>query len=181
MEKIYLVTGNSNKLREWQAVLPDDMEIGTVDVDLDEIQSDDAIGIVTDKVKRAYAEVGKPVVVEDVEAGLEKLNGLPGPFIKFFLKRLGKDALYHLAGAEGEKATIACTIGYYDGQEILTVQGKLDGTVVAPRGEGFGFDATFQPAGESETFGEMGEEKKNTLSHRKKAIEMLVKELQERR
>ncbi len=178
MKQIYLVTGNPNKLKEWRAVLPSDIMIDSVDIDLVEIQSAESEEIITDKVKRAYEAVGKPVVVEDVEAGLEKLNGLPGPFIKFFLKKLGHDALYQLAGGEGEKATITCSIAYYDGETLLTVRGDVNGTIVAPRGDdGFGFDVTFVPDGELQTYAEMDEDKKNSLSHRYKAIWLLVEKL----
>lgn len=150
------------------------------DVDLVEIQSADPEEIITDKARRAYEVVGKPVVVEDVEAGLEKLNGLPGPFIKFFLKKLGNDALYQLAGREGEKAVISCSIAYYDGEKMLTVRGDIPGTIVAPRGEdGFGFDVTFVPDGEAQTYAEMDNGKKNSLSHRHKAIQLLVEKLNE--
>ena len=78
-----------HKLQEWQAFMPADITLSSVDLDLEEIQSDDPLEIMTDKVKRAYDEVQKPVVVEDVSAGLVKFDGLPGPFIKFFMKRLG--------------------------------------------------------------------------------------------
>lgn len=174
MKQIYLVTGNQHKLKEWQAMMPDTIQLESVDVDLPEIQSDDATEIVTDKAKRAYEIVGKPVVVEDVEAGLEKLNGLPGPLIKFFNAKLGKDALYKLAGKEGEKATVACTIAYYDGNETLVVRGEVNGTVVAPRGDAFGFDIVFVPEGETQTYAEMGPEKKNKISHRSEAIRKFV-------
>lgn len=178
--KLFLVTGNKNKLREWQATIPAGIEMDTADVDLLEIQSDDGREIVEDKARRAYEIVGKPVVVEDVEAGLEKLNGLPGPFIKFFLKKLGDDALYQLAGREGEKAIISCSIAYYDGTTMLTVRGDVPGVIVAPRGsDGFGFDVTFAPDGETQTYAEMNEEKKNLLSHRRKAIQLLVEKLNE--
>lgn len=178
MKQIFLVTGNPNKLKEWQAVLSDDIAIDSVDIDLDEIQSDDPEVIVADKARRAYKATGKPVVVEDVTAGLEKLNGLPGPFIKFFIKNLGGDALYQLAGREGEAATVSCLIAYYDGQDLLTVRGDVYGTVVAPRGDsGFGFDVTFVPDGQTQTFAEMGESKKNSLSHRHKAIELFIEKL----
>ncbi len=180
MKQIFLVTGNPNKLSEWQAIMPPDIEMGTVDVDLVEIQSADPEEIVTDKAKRAYEAAGKPVVVEDVEAGLEKLGGLPGPFIKFFLKKLGDDALYQLAGREGERASVSCSIAYYDGETMITVKGEILGTIVAPRGEnGFGFDVTFVPDGETQTYAEMGAEKKNALSHRRKAIQLLVEKLSE--
>lgn len=181
MKRIYLVTGNPKKLKEWQGIVPSDIQLETLDVDLPEIQSDDPQEIVVDKVKRAYEYVGKPVVVEDVSASLEKLGGLPGPFVKFFVKRLGAGALYELAGGEGERATISCSIAYYDGHEVITVRGDIHGTIVAPRGRDMpSFDMTFAPDGETETFAEMTPEKKNSLSHRKKAIELFVEEMRKR-
>jgi inosine triphosphate pyrophosphatase len=179
MQQIVLVTGNPNKLREWQQMMPSAIDLESVDVDLVEVQSDDPEEIVTDKAKRAYAHVGKPVIVEDVDAGLEKLDGLPGPFIKFFNKKLGKDALFKLAGREGEKAMVGCTAAYYDGEKMIIVRGEVNGTVVAPRGDSFGFDIVFVPDGESQTFAEMSSEKKNSLSHRHKAIQLLVERLKE--
>lgn len=176
--KITLVTGNANKLKEWQAIMPAHIELLSVDVDLTEIQSGDPEVIVADKLRRAYDHVGAPVIVEDVDAGLDKLNGLPGPFIKFFNEKLGKDALYKLAGSEGELATVACTAGYYDGKEMIIVRGEKRGTVVAPRGDSFGFDIVFVPEGETLTYAEMSKEKKNSLSHRQKAIRMLTEKLE---
>ena len=181
MKKIYLVTGNPKKLKEWQAIVPSHIQLDTLDVDLPEIQSDDPEEIVVDKVKRAYEHIGKPVVVEDVSASLEKLGGLPGPFVKFFIKRLGAGALYELAGGEGERATIACSVAYYDGDEVITVKGNIQGTIVAPRGRDMpSFDMTFVPDGETETFAEMTPEKKNSLSHRNKAIHLFVEEMSRR-
>jgi len=179
MKHIYLVTGNQHKLQEWQAIVPADIVLEAVAIDLHEIQSSDPEEIVADKLRRAYEQVGKPVVVEDVDAGLDKLNGLPGPFIKFFIEKLGKDALYQLAGGDGELATVACTAGYYDGQQMIIVRGEKRGTIVAPRGDSFGFDIVFVPEGETLTYAEMSADKKNSLSHRQKAIRMLIEKLGE--
>lgn len=178
MKHLYLVTGNPHKLTEWRQIIPEDIAMDIADVDLPEIQSDDTEEIVRDKARRAYEVVGKPVVVEDVSAGLEKLDGLPGPFIKFFNKRLGGDALYKLAGGEEARATVSCAIAYYDGSDMLVVRADVPGKVVEPRTrEGFGFDIVFVPDGEAETFAEMGAEKKNSLSHRAQAIRMLLDKL----
>lgn len=179
MKHIFLVTGNSNKLAEWRRLLPADIEIDSVDIDLDEIQSGDPEEIVADKAKRAYAAVGKPVVVEGVTAGLEKLNGLPGPFIKFFIKALGDDVLYQLAGREGERATVSCSVAYYDGEKLITVRGDVDGVIVAGRGSnGFGFDTTFIPDGETKTYAQLSEDEKNKVSHRARAVGLFVQAIQ---
>lgn len=175
---ITLVTGNQGKLNEWKRFMPSGFTVTSEDIDLDEIQSLNSEDIVADKAKRAYEVVKGPVIVEDVSAGLEKLHGLPGPFIKFFIKVLGEDALMKLAEAEGDKATVSCIVAYYDGKTMLTLTGSVDGTVVQPRGEnGFGFDKVFVPNGTNKTYGEMTPEEKDAVSHRSKAIRMLAAEL----
>ena len=181
MNKIYLVTGNTHKLEEWRRQLPSDISIDSIDLDLPEIQSMDPEEIMADKAKRAYEATGKPVVVEDVSAGLVKLGGLPGPFIKFFIKALGNDALFTLAGNEGESAVVSCSVAYYDGQNLLTVRGDVKGTVVSSRGDnGFGFDQTFIPDGQGSTYAEMSAEQKDNVSHRSAAIKLFVNELRSR-
>jgi len=178
MTKIFLVTGNVNKLEEWRRQLPADIEIDSIQVDLPEIQSIDPEEIMADKAKRAYEATGKPVVVEDVSAGLIKLGGLPGPFVKFFIKTLGDDALFQLAGTEHEPAIVSCSAAYYDGSILLTVRGDVEGTVVSARGSnGFGFDGTFIPNGQSLTYAEMSSELKDIMSHRSLAIKLLIDKL----
>lgn len=179
MHKIYLVTGNKGKLAEWQRLFPKDIELEALDIDLDEIQSLDLEAIAIDKAKRAYEHVGKPVLVEDVSAGLDKLGGLPGPFIKYFEKALGNDAYYQLAEKAGDPGTVVCTIGYCDDVQTFAVSGSVHGSVYARRGEnGFGFDACFVPDGQQKTYGEMEPAEKDTLSHRSKAVKELVRQLQ---
>jgi inosine triphosphate pyrophosphatase len=177
MHTFTVVTGNENKLRELQRLLPEDYAVDSVALDLDEIQSFDSEVIVRDKAARAYAELQRPVLVEDVSAGLENLNGLPGPFIKYFEQRLGRDVLYKLAGAD-TPATVSCTMCYYDGEKEVVVSGIVKGMVVKPRVmSGFGFDCVFVPEGEALTFAEMTPEQKDMLSHRAKAVEALVTRL----
>jgi len=180
MKDIFLVTGNAHKLAEWRRLLPDDIHIESVDIDLPEIQSINPEEIVADKAKRAYEVVGKPVIVEDVSAGLSKLGGLPGPFVKFFIKTLGQDVLHILAGNEHEAATVSCAVAYYDGEDLITVRGDVKGSVVASRGDGgFGFDKTFVPDGRSLTYAEMTPDEKDTVSHRSVAIRLFVSALQQ--
>lgn len=182
MQHITLVTGNLNKLRELQAVFPASLQLTSQKLDLDEIQSLDLYEIVRRKLRQAYGQVRGPVIVEDVSAELEKLNGLPGPFIKYFEERLGKGALYKLGG-EG-RIKVVCVMGYYDGQTEHIVEGVLEGKVVTPdlsgSGEGFGFDFVIIPDGYDKTMSQLGLNTKNTISHRFKAASTLIKVLQDK-
>jgi non-canonical purine NTP pyrophosphatase (RdgB/HAM1 family) len=176
MKTITVVTGNPHKLAELQKVFPPEIALQSTKLDLDEIQSLDLHEIVRHKLRQAYAAVQSPVVVEDVSAELEALNGLPGPFIKFFNERLGKEALYKLAGESRVK--IVCSMGYYDGTDEYIVDGVTEGHIVAPRdGEGFGFDFVLIPDGYDKTMSELGLAVKNTISHRYKAAVLLSEKL----
>lgn len=163
---IHLITSNPNKLVELKAVFPSDLSLMSTELDLDEIQTLDLRKIVKHKLLQAYKEVGEPVIVEDVSTELENLNGLPGPFIKFFEQKLGKGALYKLSD-KGTPVIIRCIMGYYDGKNEHIVEGILNGSISEPKGEqGFGFDFVIIPAGYTKTMSELGQELKNTISHR---------------
>ena len=117
------------------------------------------------------------MVVEDVSAGLDELNGLPGPFIKYFEEKLGRDALYRLSSGK-RRATITCTIAYFDGQKLYTCDGVIKGSVVPmTTAKGFGFDDVFVPDGQDQTLADMGPAGKDKISHRAIAVAKLVKHL----
>lgn len=181
MTQITLVTGNLHKLTELQAIFPAEANLTHAKLDIDEIQGENADPheILEDKLKKAYAIVKAPVIVEDVSAELNCLNGLPGPFVKFFEKKLGKAALWILAQHAADKgATMRCVMGYYDGSRLEVVDGAVAGTIVAPRGEnGFGFDFVFVPEGHDRTTAEMTAAEKNKISWRGVAARELAARL----
>jgi len=177
MIRFTIVTGNAEKLTELRRIIPASIEFDHHELDLHEIQSLDLDEIIADKAKRAYDTLQKPVLVEDVAAGLEALNGLPGPFIKFFHQQLGEDALYELGGESG-RATIYCAAAYYDGEKLLIGHGQVAGKVVEPRTKtGFGFNKIFVPDGYEQTFAEMSPDLHDKLSHRGNAIRDLLPQL----
>jgi inosine triphosphate pyrophosphatase len=179
---LYFVTGNANKLKEAKEILSDFEVIGKK-IDLPEIQEMNEELIATEKVRHALKVVDGPVCVEDVSLCFEALNGLPGPFIKWFLERLGRNGLADLlANHVNKKATAKCTIGYgeiVNGKEVIKiVQGVTTGRIVESSGESsFGFDPIFVPDGFEETYAEMSAETKNKISHRGKAFSLLKKYL----
>ena len=58
-------------------------------------------------------------------------------------------------------------------------EGIVEGEIIPERrgGEGFGYDPIFQPEGYDKTFAELGNEIKNTISHRARAVAKLAKYL----
>ncbi len=177
---IYFITGNLNKLAELQAILPGRITVDHKALHLAEIQSMDPHEIVSHKLREAYAAVKSPVLVEDVSAGLDSLKGLPGPFIKFFEEQLGSDALYQLA--PNDRVTITCTMGYYDGETEIIVDGVVHGTTVKPRGDnGFGFDNCIILDGQTKTSAELTPEQKNAVSHRHAAAVLMAEALDKKR
>jgi inosine triphosphate pyrophosphatase len=179
MNHITLVTGNQNKLRELKEIAPAELEFSSKNIDLPEIQSLDIHMIAEDKVKRAYALLNTPVIVEDVSLGFDDLGGLPGPFYKFFREKLGDEVLLKLATlTKSNKVTVQCIAAYYDGKNLLYGKGTINGQVVEPRGKnGFGFDPFIVPNGYKNTMAQMQPELKNKISHRGQAFRNLIVEL----
>ena len=82
------------------------------------------------------------------------------------------------------KMAIASQVCYTDEMELQTqlFEGTCEGRIdFAPRGQGgFGYDPLFVPEGYQQTFAEMSEELKNSLSHRAKALMKLRHQLSPR-
>ena len=168
------ITGNKNKLVEAQKIIPG---LKSRAVDVEEIQSMNPSEVVLAKAKAVAAHVQEPFFVEDVSLDIASLKGLPGPFIKFFVAKLGPEGIAALA--EGSQAVARASICYFDGSEYHVVHGEVPGTIVQPRGENkFGFDPFFQPEGKQLTYGQKKKKKKNTLSHRYAALQKLKELLQ---
>jgi len=169
---LYFITGNKGKLAEVQSILGD---VESLDIDLPEIQSLDAHEIIEAKLKEAQKHQTGEFIVEDTSLYFEGLNSLPGPLIKWFMKTVGNEGLYKMSEAFGNfNAEAKTIIGYSDTQKNISFyEGNIKGTIVTPRGEGFGWDPIFQPEGYDKTFGELSAEEKNSFSMRKIAVEKL--------
>lgn len=176
---LYFVTGSKNKFDEVKLLIPNLIQL---ELDLPEIQELDAHKIIANKLSEARLHHKGEFMVEDTSLYLNALNGLPGPFIKWFLQTIGCEGLYKLAQAFGNDRAEAKTIIGYTGPsgETLFFEGSVTGRVVEPRlvGSSFGWDAIFLPDGENKTFSEMSREEKNVLSMRAAAAKKLMQYLQ---
>jgi non-canonical purine NTP pyrophosphatase (RdgB/HAM1 family) len=170
---LYFITGNENKFREAQALIPD---IEQLPLDIQEVQDIDPSRILREKLRQASLHHTGPFIVEDTSLYLDAIPGLPGPLIKWFLKTIGAEGIYRLA----ERANIftaraSAMLGYQDGHGTLHFfEGTIHGSIVAPRGRTtFGWDPIFMPEGHEKTFAEMTLDEKNAISHRQRALSLL--------
>src|SRR4030042_2086542 len=89
LSDLVVVTTSKHKLSEINQILGTNHQVSRINIA--EIQSLDLDEVITQKAKDAYKIIKKPVLVEDIRFEIDALNGLPGTFIKFFLKTLGTE------------------------------------------------------------------------------------------
>lgn len=141
------------------------------------------------KAHAAAKTAGLPALADDSGLVVPALDGAPGvhsarwagPEKDFGLAMTSlRDQLAgrfgSFAQADRRAAFVAALcLAWPDGHEELTL-GRVEGELVdPPRGErGFGYDPMFVPEGRAQTFAEMTAEQKHRLSHRGRALGLLL-------
>ena len=98
------------------------------------------------KAMEAYKVLKKPCIVEDTSLCFNAYGGLPGPYVKWFLGKVGTKGLHQmLHGFEDKSAYAQCIVGYVEEGKPLLFIGRTEGSIVSPRGSTFGWDPIFQP------------------------------------
>ena len=193
--KIVIATHNKGKLEEFAALLK---PYGVTAVSAGELGLPEPAETETTfagnariKAEAAMKASGLIAVSDDSGLCVEALGGEPGVYTADWAgpdrdwtraMRLVEEKL-SAKGAitpDQRRAYFACTlcVAWPDGEERI-YEGRAQGTLAwPPRGQlGHGYDPMFVPDGESRTFAELAPEEKNRISHRAKALEMLVRDL----
>ena len=133
---------------------------------------------------------GEPAIADDSGLAVDFLNGAPGVYSARWAGGHGDDranrlkVLDQLQGVPDEQrgAAFVCviTLVFPDGRRLVA-RGECPGTIAHEEiGEGgFGYDCIFIPEGYTDTFGIISAEIKNSISHRKKALDALSVQLQQ--
>ena len=183
---ITFVTGNVNKLKEVKQVLSKtSINFINQDIDLPEFQGTPE-EVAKQKCLEAAKYVKGPVMVEDTSLVFNALNGMPGVYIKWFLKAVQPEGLHKmLHGFDDKSGYSQCIFAYttpeMGGGNVKLFRGTCDGKIVYPRGTKFGWDPIFEPTEQpanvensenfvKQTFAEMSSEHKNMISHRSRAL-----------
>ena len=195
MKQLVFATNNEHKLTEVRAILKDTYQV----LSLKDINCFDDIPETADnlednarqKAQYIYDHYHVDCFADDSGLEVDALGGAPGVYSARFAALEGTGEphnskanmnrlLRELKDKDNRKAqfrTVICLIK--DGKEHL-FEGMVEGTInPEERGSsGFGYDPIFMPKGFDKTFAELGEDVKNCISHRARAIKKLVSFLQ---
>ena len=185
-KELVFATNNAHKLSEVSAILGDKIKL----LSLKDINCNDDIPETADtlegnallKARYIYDKFGVDCFADDTGLEVEALNGAPGVYSARYAGGDGHDSeanmnklLTNLQGESNRKARFRTVVAMIlDGKEYL-FEGIVNGTIIEnKRGTtGFGYDPIFVPEEYTETFAELGEEVKNKISHRSRAVQKL--------
>ena len=170
---ILFATSNLHKFDEASAALAKSgIKISHFPFQHREIRSDSLEDVAKEAVEEAYRRCAKPVFVEDSGLFIKALDGFPGTYSAWALRKLGIPGILRLmAGAKDRSAYFEACIAFHDGEGVKAFRGRCAGAIAekAQGKAGFGYDPIFVPEGHSQTFAQ-NIELKNNISHRYKSL-----------
>lgn len=183
--KLVFVTNNQHKLKEISAIAGNKIEIlslkdiGCVE-DIPET-ADTFEGNAQLKARYVKEKYGYDCFADDSGLEVFSLNNEPGVYSARYAgepsdpeKNIDK-LLDRLKDTEERKARFVTCIALIMGDKEYIFKGEIAGEIIRERrgASGFGYDPVFMPEGYSQTFAQMGDEEKNKISHRARAVEKL--------
>jgi XTP/dITP diphosphohydrolase len=139
------------------------------------------------KARDAVAATGLPTVADDSGLEVSALNGMPGVLSARWSGRHGDDAgntallLSQLRDVPDERrgAAFVSACALVSGTGEVVVRGEWRGTIARqPHGDGgFGYDPVFVPAGDHRTAAQLSPGEKDAVSHRGRALALLLPSL----
>lgn len=193
MKQIMIATSNTHKVEEFKRMLqPYGYEVSSL-LDLDEEIDIEENGTTFEenaliKAKTIYDKLHIEVIADDSGLAVNAMNGEPGIYSARFL---GRDTSYDVKNqyiidqvkdAQDKGAQFVCAIAYIDAdghENVFTgvVEGEIYDHIEGAKG--FGYDPIFYYPPFKTTLANVSEDQKNEVSHRGKAIQMLLNYMKE--
>lgn len=194
--KLLLATNNAHKMREIKQILggefPDMLTLREAGLEIEVVE--DGSTFIENAVKKAETvlkESGYEAALAD-DSGLmvDALSGAPGVFSARYAGEGHDDAqnnaklMADMEGVPWDKRTcrfVSAVALARKGKETICAKGSVDGILLeSPRGNnGFGYDPYFFYPPFDRSFAELSAAEKNSVSHRKRALETLEEKLRE--
>lgn len=184
--KLVFATNNAHKLREVSSMLGTDYELLSlkeIDCDVDIPETADTFqGNALQKAQYVKEHFGYDCFADDTGLEVEALGGEPGVYSARYAgpghdsQANVKKLLTNLSGIENRRAQFRTVVALIKDGETHYFEGIVKGRIdIECHGDGgFGYDPVFIPEGYDQSFAELGDEVKNTISHRARAVAQLV-------
>jgi len=194
-KKIVLATGNKGKVKELAAMLSS-LSIEVLP------QSDFAVTEVAEtgstfienaiiKARHAAKHTGLPAIADDSGLAVDALGGAPGVYSARYSGEHATDQsnITKLLGAMADvpndkrQAKFLCVLVYMrhaDDPSPIICQGEWCGEIMTEQqgDNGFGYDPIFWVNQQNSSSAQLSPQQKNALSHRSKALKLLLAQLQ---
>lgn len=192
--KLIIASNNAHKVSEIKAILgcfyDEILSLREAGIDMDVVEDANTFeGNALKKAREVFAVADADAVLSD-DSGLmvDALGGAPGVYSARYAGEGHDDAannaklLDALKDVPGEKRTARfCTSVALirKGMPAVTSDGSVEGRILrSPQGEnGFGYDPLFYYEPLKKSFAQLTPEEKNSVSHRKRALESLCDKL----
>lgn len=191
MELIF-ASHNQHKLQEIQVMMPKGIVVKSlsdigyhyeIEETGDTFNENAAI-----KARAVFEATGLPCFADDSGLAVEALNGAPGVKSARYAGEPANNAaniqklLSNLENESNKTAYFITVICLKTAEAEYFFEGRVNGHIIpTPTGEGgFGYDPVFVPDGDTRTFAQMTAEEKNSISHRKRALQKMTEFLSNR-
>ncbi len=188
--KIVFATNNKHKLEEIKDILGKDFEI----VSLAEIGCHEDIpetGLTLEENARQKStyiveHYNHDCFADDTGLEVDALNGEPGVHSARYAEGTDHDSeanmrklLSKISNVKDRTARFRTVISLIINGVEHQFEGRVEGRIATEKHgkEGFGYDPIFIPEGYDKSFAELGEEVKNQISHRARAVKKLAEYL----
>lgn len=188
--KIVFATNNKHKLEEIKDILGKDFEI----VSLAEIGCHEDIpetGLTLEENARQKStyiveHYNHDCFADDTGLEVDALNGEPGVHSARYAEGTDHDSeanmrklLSKMSNIKDRTARFRTVISLIINGVEHQFEGRVEGRIATEKHgkEGFGYDPIFIPEGYDKSFAELGEEVKNQISHRARAVKKLAEYL----
>ncbi len=184
--KLVFATNNQHKLTEVQAMLPKFDIVSLEKIGCFETIEETAntlegnAKIKADFITKNY---NLPCFADDTGLEVEALNGAPGVYAARYAGATNnaeanmQKLLDNLKDKTNRKAQFRTVVALNLNGKQHFFEGICKGIILQTKlgKDGFGYDPIFQPDGFKKSFSQMTSEEKNSISHRGKAMQKLIK------
>ncbi len=189
--RLVVATRNAHKTSEIRQMIGDRYEVMDAN-DFEDLPTVEETGTTflenaTLKAVAVSREIDGVVLSDDSGLEVDALGGAPGVWSSSFGGEEGNHArnnerlLREMQGQAERSARFRCVMVLAEGGRVLAdFSGAVEGRILeqAAGKEGFGYDPLFAPEGGEKSFAELGAEVKNSLSHRGRALQQVVRWLE---